>query len=172
MKKCFKRGVLKDLRDYYVHKQMGDGHLNKCKDCTKLDTKTRENNLREFDLEWVEKEKKRGREKYKRLGCKKQSPEDKKKTMLLYNSTYPEKRKCRLVSQRIKPLIKGNHLHHWSYKLEHAKDVIELNPSDHYKLHRHIIYDQSFFMYRTKEGVLLDTKKAHLEHYERIKGLE
>lgn len=37
MKQCFKCHQEKPLRDYYKHPQMKDGHLNKCKDCTKSD---------------------------------------------------------------------------------------------------------------------------------------
>lgn len=52
-KVCFKCNILKPLSDFYKHKRMGDGHLNKCKDCTKKDsTKHREDNLeniREYD---------------------------------------------------------------------------------------------------------------------------
>ena len=52
-KVCFKCNILKPLSDFYKHSKMGDGHLNKCKDCAKKDVHThREENLekvREYD---------------------------------------------------------------------------------------------------------------------------
>ena len=39
LKKCFKCGLVKPLSEFYEHPMMGDGHLGKCKLCTRLDVR-------------------------------------------------------------------------------------------------------------------------------------
>ena len=56
MKKCFKCHVEKPLSDFYKHKQMADGHLNKCKDCARTDVAVNYQNNR---VQYAEYEKKR-----------------------------------------------------------------------------------------------------------------
>jgi len=61
MKKCFKCKLVQPLSSYYVHRAMGDGHLGKCKTCTKKDTEERRALKESTDAKWVVAERKRHR---------------------------------------------------------------------------------------------------------------
>ncbi len=54
VKQCFKCLAEKPLDDFYTHPEMADGHLNKCKACTKRDVSNywheHANVLRQTDL--------------------------------------------------------------------------------------------------------------------------
>lgn len=158
MKQCKQCELEKLESDFYYGQK-------KCKECVKLNVREREKNLRQ-DKDWYEKEKTRHREKYHRLNYKekhKPSPENKKKVIERYKLKYPEKYSAKCKTSEMKPIIKGNELHHWNYNKEFAKDIIELSKLDHAKIHRFIKYDKKTFMYKDLNGVLLDTKEKHLE---------
>ena len=198
-KVCFKCEIEQPITEFYKHAKMEDGHLNKCKNCTKKDTKEREKILRS-NPEWVEKEKKRAREKYHRLYSNNSDKNldseynvifmkkeeyvkhskivkqqwnilnrDKKR---IYNNLYKNKYPEKYIARNKSkrlPCEKGNQLHHWSYNEEHYKDVIELSVSDHALLHRNMVYDQERMMYRNTDGILLDTKESHIELINKLK---
>jgi len=165
-KECIICGEFKILSHFYKHKAMADGHLNKCIGCCKIQSKEREKKLRQ-NADWVEKEKERARQKYHKLGYKdkhKPTYEMKKIAIQNYKNKYPEKQLAKQSSLHLKPIENGNHLHHWSYNKEHWKDVIELSIEQHNLAHRYMIYDQERMMYRTLDGILLETKEIHLNY--------
>ena len=45
-KTCFKCGTVKSLTQFYRHPMMADGRLNKCKECTRKDTRQTQNRMK------------------------------------------------------------------------------------------------------------------------------
>jgi hypothetical protein len=76
-----------------------------------------------------------------------------------YQAKYPEKMLASKACNQIKN--PNGHIHHWSYREEHYRDVIPLTVKQHNTAHRYLIYDQERMMYRNLEGVLLDTRERH-----------
>lgn len=170
-KECFRCHLVLPLSDFYAHKKMQDGHLNKCKACTKKDVRTRESELK-LDPKWLEEERKRNRNKYHILEYKgkyKPSPEKKKEYIKKYQQKFPEKALATKYTEIFLIKLEGIHLHHWSYNQEDWLDVIQLSIKDHGFLHRYIIYDQERMMYRGVDNILLDTKEKHIEYFDKCK---
>jgi hypothetical protein len=159
-KKCFKCGEIKSLDNFYKHKKMPDGHLNKCKSCCKQYQKRRNAILSE-DPEWMESERERQREKYQRLNYKGKQLEWNSKKPWKKTSTYKN------LSRKFKT-PKGIELHHWNYNDEFLEDVFFLSASEHKKVHTKIVLDFEMKMFRDMDGNLLDTKEKHKKIIESI----
>lgn len=148
---CFKCKIEKPISEFYVHKRMADGHLNKCKECTKTDVKLKyEENMQNID--YVEKERARGREKYKRLQYKNK-----------YRKDYLQKTKHTNVYLKRRGIdLFEKEAHHWSYNKEYLKDVFILNRRAHKLVHKYLTHDDETNCFFIKEtGKKLLTKKDH-----------
>lgn len=161
MKECFKCKQVKPLTDFYKHPEMSDGYVNKCKECNKNNIKSNYLHKREDPL-YIEKERTRGREKYRRLytGTGKSNI----KSNIKYFDKYPEKKKATTMSANLKKPFDSAERHHWSYNEIDYKDVIWLTKKEHMKAHRFIIYDQERMMYRRYDNnELLETRDRHTQ---------
>lgn len=148
-KKCFKCGIEKPLSDFYIHKRMKDGHLNKCKECAKNDVK--DNYLENSALiEYMEKQRKRGRDKYKRLGYK-----NRKKAHKENADTARKFKKLNILKE-------GYECHHWSYNKPY--DVFILSRRAHKYIHKFLGFDSNTNLFRNKiNGELLDSYDNHYD---------
>lgn len=159
LKTCFKCGKEKPYCEFYKHPKMADGHLGKCKECTKRDVRDhRSENLekiREYDRNRPNAAKRNSSNK-ERTNQKYREDAEYREGYLLkqkrWSDSNPNKRKAHYkLSNAIRDgyLIKENHCsscfstqniqaHHWSYLEEHWLDVIWLCSSCHGKEHKRI----------------------------------
>jgi len=153
--------VEKPIESFYKNNKTSSGCSNQCKECVKKRAKLREEKLRQ-DPEWVEKEKIRGREKYKRLGyAEKQKEWDKDKP---WKNTFVYKN----LNRNLK-LSKTETAHHWCYNDDKLKDVFVLSRKFHKYLHKFLVLSIDDRLFKTKDGILLDTKEKHSDFINKIK---
>lgn len=93
MKECFRCQEVKALSEYYRHPHMGDGHLNKCKSCTKADSrKHREEKL----LVILEYNRQRGQLQHRKEAVKRRAPKyNRQRDNEIMREKYPDQRRAR-----------------------------------------------------------------------------
>lgn len=158
MKRCYKCGRLLPITDFYRHPSMADGHLGKCKECTKQDVRARYLVL-SSDESFMEKERERGREKYHRLNYGSRKTEH----FLMKCASYPGL-KCTKRRMKIKTEA-GVELHHWNYNFRDS--VIPLPRRLHHRLHSRIRLHNDEGIYY-EGATALDTPGKHLDVIRRI----
>lgn len=145
MKQCSICKAEKPLSEFNKQVNMKDGLFKFCKECQKSVNKAYYNKI------------KREVDKTSKGYIKRKA----------FWTRYPEKLAAKYAIKKLER-EDGYHLHHWSYNEEHQKDVIMLTVSAHMKIHQRMTYDPERMMYRGLDGVLLDTKEAHLEYINSI----
>lgn len=146
-KKCYRCGIEKPLTDFHKHYKMPQGRRNICKECA-----CREERVRQFRLSqdptYYEKQRKRGRDKYRRLYA-----EQHKK------STHNENKDASRDLKAIGVNLDGYEIHHWDYN--QRKNVSLLSPRAHKRAHLLLTFDKDTKKFKHNE-TLLETKEEHL----------
>jgi hypothetical protein len=99
MKPCIRCGESKPISEFYVHKMMADGHLNKCKSCCRSDATA--NRVRHLDR-YRQYDRERFSTLRRRMSVEKQR--------ISYRTKYPEKRAAHVATGnaiRSGKLVKG-----------------------------------------------------------------
>ena len=86
-KPCFKCGIIQPLANFYAHPQMSDGHVNKCKVCSKKDVQANYRKNREHFLEY---DKRRN-----------QLPERREAQRIHRRASYLRHAKTKIIKQRV-----------------------------------------------------------------------
>ncbi len=165
-KKCFRCGEIKLLGEFYKLKKMRDGYLNKCKQCSKDDSRKRYYDIKSDPIKsFKERSRQAQKEKKRRIsGVAIKSVAITKPSQIKQNA-------CAAAWSHIKAVEEGFERHHWSYNKDHWIDVFIMSTRDHNIIHRYMRYDVNSLMYRRLDGTLIDSRDSASTYYEYVLGL-
>ncbi len=138
MKTCFKCNVAKPLTDFYVHPQMGDGRLNKCKECAKADVRKNYSENLDYYREYDRKRFQESPERQQQLRdlYRKRTPRETKANYTLTNAVRDGRVQkpdgcwhCGSATN-----VEGHHVHY-----DWPLDVVWLCRSCHVKAHKQMV---------------------------------
>ena len=167
---CIKCGLEKDLSMFYRHSQMADGHLNKCIECCKADSRINGKTERAklYDRNRPNKTERAEKNKIRMQKMKIENPEkyyaQKNKAQRNFRKNHPEKYKAHLLfSQAMEEgkIIKSKfcwlcdkvcetEAHHYDYLKPY--DVVWLCSECHHKVHKNLRLIRTY--YKQKEANL------------------
>lgn len=141
---CIRCGIKKSISEFYTHQQMGDGHLNKCKMCCKKDA-VYNYKKKSKNVWFIETERRRGREKYKRLNYKEKYPCNK-----IQNFGDTKNLHRKLITHGYNMVM--NEAHHWNYNL--PRQGFMLSRKCHKLLHKYLKFDVGTKCFKWNEQIL------------------
>ena len=162
-KVCFKCGRDLPLSDFYALPRMADGHLNKCKECTKKDVRNYYARKSESEV-FMNKQRKRGRDKYRRLGYVK----NRSRTMPLTDVG-----SARNVSRDLRNIgidLAGRECHHWNYN--YPKSIFLLSRKAHKMLHKHLELNIETGIFSSESGEKINTVEQATRIFQKILEVE
>jgi len=136
---------------------MKDGHLNQCKDCLRGRAITYYNEHSK-DEKWMEKERERGREKYRRLGYANRFSKITDMCPIMKNIS------AKLRRHGYK--TKGMEAHHWNYNFPFS--IFLISKSAHKKIHQHMVVNYDDKMCYTVFGEPLKDEQQAASYFRMI----
>lgn len=152
VKKCRVCGEVKPLSEFGKSKSCSDGHRCICKKCRLEQTRRHKEEMRK-DPSYVEEERRKSREKYKRN----------KESGRLKPSKTPNGMNVALQLKRRGYDMTNKEAHHWNYNF--PKSVFIMSRKAHEEIHRHMYFDYSTNIGYTEDGVELKTAEQSMEFF-------
>jgi hypothetical protein len=151
-KRCINCGSIKETTEFYAHPQNRDGLQGRCKACMKA-----------------------------KPGARAEMKEDARyratRLRTYRHCEFPEIAFAERKTRDRRGRVLDHVLHHWSYREEHALDVIPVRKGDHARIHRNMTYDRNAKQYRSLKIVpgiprhtLLDSKELHCAYLNLLVG--